>query len=203
MANGRVVTGFSKPYIADYAFTNNAISYSNCMPLARGVNVDISIDDAETSGFYADDQLAESDDGVFTSGTFTLTVDGLKPNAEKSIQGLPTADSDGFINYNDDQNKGYKGVGYLTRYQEDGAVTWVPTIIVKGMFNQLGRTADTQEANKEYQTQQLSGRIHRGDDAKHTWLRVSETAYETAAAAEAALVAALGGTASQSSNSTT
>jgi len=200
MANGRVVTGFSKPYIADYAFTNNAISYSNCMPLARGVSVDISIDDAETSGFYADDQLAESDSGVFTSGSFTLVVDGLKANAEKSIQGLPVADSDGFINYNDDQNKGYKGIGYLARYQESGVVTWVPTIIVKGMFNQIARAAKTQEQNKEYQTQQLSGRIHRGDDAKHTWLKVSETEYDSAAEAEAALVAALGGTASQSTN---
>lgn len=195
MANGRVTTGFSKPYIADYSCTGGTIAYENCMPLARGVNVDISIDEAETSGFYADNVLSESDSGIFTSGTFTLTVDGLKPAAEKSVQGLPVADSDGFINYNDSQARGYKGIGYLTRYQEDGVVTWVPTIIVKGMFNHINRKADTEESSKEYQTQQLSGRIHRGDDASHTWLKVSETAYNTEALAEAALVAALGGTA--------
>ena len=196
---GRVVTGYSKPKIADYACTAGVISYSNGMTLARGVSVEISVDEGDSNNFYADNQLAESDSGAFTSGTATLTVDGLKANAEKSIQGLPTADSDGFLNYNDDQNKGYKGIGYITRYQSDGVVTYVPTIIVKTKFNQLSRSAQTQEESKNYQTQQLTARIHRGDDAKHTWLKVSETEYETEAAAEAALNAALG----ISSNSST
>ena len=71
-------------------------------------------------------------------------------------------------------------------------MTYVPTIIVKTKFNQLSRSAQTQEESKNYQTQQLTARIHRGDDAKHTWLKVSETEYETEAAAEAALNAALG-----------
>ena len=191
-ANGRVVTGYSKPKIADYSATGGVISYSNGMVLARGVSVEISVDEGDSNNFYADNQLAESDSGAFTSGTATLTVDGLKANAEKSIQGLPTADDDGFLNYNDDQNKGYKGFGYITRYQSDGVVTFVPTIIVKTKFNQLSRSAQTQEESKNYQTQQLTARIHRGDDAKHTWLKVSETEYETEAAAEAALDAALG-----------
>ena len=196
---GRVVTGYSKPKIADYSATGGVISYSNGMTLARGVSVEISIDEGDSNNFYADNQLAESDSGAFTSGTATLTVDGLKANAEKSIQGLPTADDDGFLCYNDDQNKGYKGIGYITRYQSDGVVTFVPTIIVKTKFNQLSRSAQTQEESKNYQTQQLTARIHRGDDAKHTWLKVSETEYDTEAAAEAALNAALG----ISSNSST
>ena len=114
---GRVVTGYSKPKIADYACTAGVISYSNGMTLARGVSVEISVDEGDSNNFYADNQLAESDSGAFTSGTATLTVDGLKANAEKSIQGLPTADDDGFLCYNDDQNKGYKGIGYITRYR--------------------------------------------------------------------------------------
>ena len=80
MANGRVTTGFSKPYIADYSCTSGTIAYENCMPLARGVNVDISIDEAETSGFYADNVLAESDSGVFTSGTFTFASYASRPS---------------------------------------------------------------------------------------------------------------------------
>lgn len=192
MATGRVVTGYSKPKIADYSCTSGTISYTNGMDLARGVDVDISVDESDTDGFYADNQLAESDDGVFTSGTLTATVDGLKPAAERSIEGLPTADSDGFINYDDDQSKDYKGFGYITRYQSDGTVTYVPTVLVKVMFNQINRSAATQEESKSYQTQKLTAKIHRGDDAKHRWMRVSETEYSTEAEAEATLNAALG-----------
>lgn len=186
-AAGRVVTGYSKPKIADYSCTGGVISYTNGMSLARGVDVDISPEESDADGFYADNQLAESDDGVFTSGTLGLTVDGLKPDAEKSIQGLPVADEDGFLNYNDKQKKNYKGFGYITRYQSDGEVTFVPTIVVKTKFNQIGRTAKTQEESKDYQTQPLTARIFRGDDADHTWLRVSETEYDTEAEAEAVI----------------
>ena len=39
MANGRIITGFSKPYVAKYAESSGTVTYSDGMVLARGVEV--------------------------------------------------------------------------------------------------------------------------------------------------------------------
>jgi hypothetical protein len=91
MAYGKVVTGFSKPYVANYANNDGVVSYSNPTRLARGVEVSIEPEVSDASNFYADNIVAETVGGVFTGGKVTLTVDGLKQAAEKLIQGLPTA----------------------------------------------------------------------------------------------------------------
>ena len=41
MANGRVCTGFSKPYVAVYSATGGTIKYESGQDLARGVDVSI------------------------------------------------------------------------------------------------------------------------------------------------------------------
>ena len=43
-AKGRVVTGFSKPYVALYNYSEGAISYTSGQELARGVSVDFSVE---------------------------------------------------------------------------------------------------------------------------------------------------------------
>ena len=40
-AAGRVVTGFSKPYVAKYNVSGSTVTYSDGMKLARGVDVSI------------------------------------------------------------------------------------------------------------------------------------------------------------------
>ena len=47
MANGRVLTGFSLPYIALYsASTAGVVSYSSGQILARGVSVSLDVNSA-------------------------------------------------------------------------------------------------------------------------------------------------------------
>ena len=53
-ANGRVGTGFSKPYVARYVNTAGVITYTGCMPLARGVNVNVNPETGSDNAFYAD-----------------------------------------------------------------------------------------------------------------------------------------------------
>ena len=48
MANGRVCTGFSKPYVALYNEASGVITYSGGMILARGVSVEIEPDTAQS-----------------------------------------------------------------------------------------------------------------------------------------------------------
>lgn len=187
-AAGKVLTGFSLPYVAKYT----AGSYSQLMKLARGVDVTISPEASEDNKFYADNHEAENANGVLTGGTVDLTVDGLKTVAEKLIMGLPTAASDGFTAYDDDQNIPFVGIGYIARYMSDGQTTFVPTLIVKTKFNQIESNAATQEEEIDWQTQALSAQIYRGDDAKHTWKFVGSD-YTSESAAENALIVKMGG----------
>ena len=188
-AAGKVLTGFSLPYVAKYTTG----SYSNLQKLARGVDVTISPEASEDNKFYADNQEAENANGVLTGGTVDMTVDGLKTAAERFIMGLPTTASDGFTAYDDDQNIPYVGIGYIARYMSDGQETFVPTLIVKAKFNQIESNAATQEEEIDWQTQALSAQIYRGDDTKHTWKFVGSD-YSSESAAESALIVKMGGT---------
>lgn len=190
MAAGRVCTGFSKPYVALYGASSGTISYSSGQLLARGVNVSVSPESGDDNNFYADNILAESADTKFTGGEVTLTVDGLMSTAERLIMGLPAASS-GWTSYDDDQSVPYVGVGFIARYQSDGVVSYVPYVLAKCMFSQINTAAATQEENIDYQTQELSAKIFRGDDAKHTWKYVGD-AETSEASAEATLKTKLG-----------
>lgn len=192
MANGRVATGFSLPYVAVYSHTGSTVSYSNGRILARGVSVSFDVESSDDNTFYADNQAAETAPGTFTSGSVTLTVDGLLKEAKRLLFGLPTAGTDGFVAYGDDMEAPYVGVGYIVRYQSDGVVSYVPQVIPKVRFAAPGGEYNTQEEEIDWQTQELSGTILRDDSANHVWFYDSDTSYETEAAAEAALKTKLG-----------
>lgn len=192
MAAGKVCTGFSKPYVALYSESSGTISYTSGQQLARGVDVTIEPETGDDNDFYADNVKAESAGKKFTGGTLTLTVDGLLVAAEKLIMGLPTPSSGDWIPYDDDQSVPYVGVGFIARYMSGGVESFAPVVLVKCMFNQVQVSAATQEEEIDWQTQELSASIYRGDDAKHTWKYVPVTDYSTEAAAEAALKTKLG-----------
>ena len=190
MAAGRVCTGFSLPYVAKYAASGGTITYSNGQKLARGVSVSIEPESSDDNNFYADNILAESAGTTFTGGDLNLTVDGLLAAAEKLIMGLPTASGDWYV-YNDNQEVPYVGVGFIARYQCDGVVGYVPIVLVKCQFNQLSTSAETQEDQISWQTQELTAKIMRGDDTDRTWKKVGAE-QTTEAAAEALIKTELG-----------
>ena len=198
MANGRVITGFSLPYVALYSESGGAISYSSGTALARGVNVQLTPNDAgDDNVFYADNVAAERVAGVFTGATLTLTVDGLKDAARKLIMGLPNASAEtvgtesvDFYYYDDDQAIPYVGVGFVVRYMEEGVTTYVPVVLPKCRFDQINDNAATQEESIDWQTQELTATVLRADDTKHSWRIVGE-GLATEAKASAAVIAKL------------
>ena len=191
-AAGRVCTGFSKPYVAKYNANAGIVTFTEGRILARGVSVSLEPNSSDDNKFYADNQTAESASGVFTGGNVTLTVDGLFTDAERFIQGLPAAGADGWVPYGDNKQTPYVAIGYIARYQSDGIVTYVPTIIPKCKFGLFNQSAQTQGEEIDWQTQEITANILRSDDANHNWKYVTETEYATEAEAEAALQAKLG-----------
>ena len=181
-ANGRVLTGFSDPWVALYAYTGGAVTYSSTQVLARGVNVTIDPDDVNSDNiFYADNGPAESDPGVFAGGNLTLTVDGLLDAARDIIMGLPAATATtvgtgtvSVTHFGDSQSIPYVGVGFVCRWMSDGAVSYTATVLNKVKFDQIQSEAATQEDEIDWQTQELTGRILRDDSSNHEWKLESE-----------------------------
>ena len=184
MAAGRILTGFSLPYVAKYAAAGNTVTYSSGQRLARGVSVSIEAEAEDDNIFYADNISAESAPGIFTSGTATFTVDGLKLAAEQLIMGIPAADSQGFIHYGESLTIPYVGVGFICRYMEDGVTSYVPVILTKCRFVTPGIDAATATETIEWQTQELTASLLRDDTSNHDWKLVGGE-QTTEAAAEA------------------
>lgn len=192
MANGKVITGYSMPFVALYAAANGVVTYSGGIPLARGVDVSLSVEGGSDNDFYADNVKAESDNQTFSSGTLSLTVDGLKEAARKLISGVKTTRKEGtgdtavsFDVYDDKQEMPYVGVGFVVRYMEDGVTTYAPIIIKKVKFSPEGLDAATQEENIDWQTTKLEASIMRDDTANHEWKMIGDdqTTEEAAVAA--------------------
>lgn len=192
-AVGKVTIGFSKPYIAKYSESAGVITYTDCQRLARGVSVAATVDSSDNNNFYVDNIVGESDAGSFTNGTVTYTVDGLLQEAEQMIQGLQAADTDGFINYDDDQATPYLGTGFIIESMSDGVRYWTPVILTKVKAGQIEVNANTEGESIEWQTQDIPFTIFKDDSAKHCWKRVGSD-QTTELAAETLLVTALGGT---------
>lgn len=182
MAAGRVMTGFSLPYVALYTASGGTVTYSQGQRLARGVQVSIEAEAEDDNIFYADNISAESAPGIFTSGTATFTVDGLKLDAERLIMGIPAADTEGFIHYGENLTIPYVGVGFVCRYMEDGVTSHVPYILTKCRFVTPGVDAQTATETIEWQTQEITATLLRDDTSNHDWKLVGSGETSEAAA---------------------
>lgn len=196
MANGKVITGYSKPFVALYNNNEGTITYSSGMPLARGVDVSVEAETGDAVNFYADNVMSESVGGVFTGATITMTVDGLKDAARKLIMGLPNAepltvgsDSVDIYTYDDRQNIPNVGIGFVVRYMESGVTSYQPVVFTKASFSVDGLDAATQEEEIEFQTTELEAALMRDDSEHHAWRKIG--AEQTTEAAAVNVVKAL------------
>lgn len=183
MAAGKVLTGFSLPYVALYSANGGTVTYSSGQKLARGVSVELEPTVGDNNNFFADNVIAETAGGIMTGGQVTLTVDGLLETAEKLILGLPDADTNDWIHYGDAMSIPYVGIGFVCRYQSEGVVTYTPVVLTKARFQTPSLSAATQEEDIEWQTQELVADLARDDTASHDWKLVGE-AQTTEALAE-------------------
>lgn len=181
MANGQVVTGFSMPFIALYANSGTTVTYSSGTDLARGVDVEISAEVSDENNFYANNVKAESAGVKFTSGTVSITIDGLLAEARKLAFGLPTPStvtvgsrSVNVYDYDDNQDIPYLGFAFVMRTMEDGAEYYTPVVLPKIQFTTETIAAATQEEEIDWQTTPLEANILRDDTANHRWQRIAE-----------------------------
>lgn len=197
-AAGRIIKGFSLPYVALYHNDNGKVTYTKGRKLARGVEISVEAETTEANNFYADNRVAESVPGIFNNGTLTLTVDGLFLESERFIMGI---EAEGAITVGDKEVKTtdygetmsipYVGVGAIVQYQSEGVTTYEPVLFTKARFNDTGISAKTMEGSIDWQTKQITATLLRDDTANHNWKRVAE-AQLTEEAAEEVIKAFLG-----------
>lgn len=182
MANGKVLIGFSFPYVAKYANSGGVTTYSNGQVLARGVSVTIEPTVSDDNKFYADNGVAETAGGKLTGGSANFTVDGLKAAARTLIYGLPaptqttvsTSLSVDVYHYNDNMVLPYVAAGFVEQWMEDGTISYTARILNKLRFKPSSRTANTQGEEIEWQTEELTADMFRDDTSSHEWMSESE-----------------------------
>ncbi len=152
MAAGKVITGFSKPYVAVYSASGGTVTYSKGMELARGVGVSTDYEVGDSNPFYANNVEAENVPGVFTGGTATLTVDGLFAGEAA----VPP----------------YVGIGFIIRYMSGGVTTYAPYVLTKSRFQMSGNEANTQEESIEWQTRELTADLMRDDTPQKNFQKI-------------------------------
>lgn len=183
-----VTTGFSLPYVALYSNPSGTNVYTSGQLLARGVSVSVEADTVDDNNFYADNILAETENGAVSGGTLTLTVDGLAPTARRLIYGLPAANtSTGWVSVGDEATQPYVGVGFIRRTMNNGTTNYWAVVFPKCRFAFNGEDAATQEEQIDWQTTELEATFMRDDTTNHNWKYVNDTAFTTEALAEAAL----------------
>lgn len=194
-----VTTGFSKPYVAKYSNTGTAVTYTGGMDLGRGVSLSLEIDTADDNNFYADNIVAETESSQFTSGSATITVDGLSNDAATMIFGLPAPEN---VEVGEEQvpmqgygelNAPYVGYGCVRRTQENGVVKFWPLILPKIKFNVPSEEMATAEDQIDWQTQELTATVLRDDTTAKRWKRISTEGMDTEDEAYEVVKAILGG----------
>lgn len=176
MKKGRVIIGFSAPFVGLYGCEGGKVTFTKGMRLARGVDVSINPETADNNDFYADNIVAESEGGKFKSGTIKYTVDGLLDDAERFVFGLPEPEkmtvgdkTVNVIKYGNNANPPYVGTGFVVAYQSGDVVTYQPIILPKVKFITHGTEAKTKEEQKDWQTQALEASICRDDTTNCDW----------------------------------
>ena len=195
-AAGRVVTGLSHPVVAKYNAPGGLENgYSEGRVLARLRSYDLNVSTAgEGNQFYLDNTVGENAGDVFTSGTLTLVVDGLLPETERYVYGLPNPKSitvDGQqISYDPigtDTASTVLGLGMIVEYRCNNVTSYAPIIFAKTTFRQGGDSAATREKEIDYQARSFTIDLARDDTADHAWRYNITTYFDNEAAAIAAL----------------
>ena len=187
LAKGQVVTGFAYPVVAKYSANGGVVSYSDGMDLARGVSIKPNIEVYDEKNFYANDVVSESAQARFKSGTLGLTVDGLLIAAERFLMGVPSTDvetvtvgsgqsasSVAVTGYGADQDIPYVGLGVVVTVQSNDVEYYIGVVYTKTRFEQFAVSATTRGEEIDWQTTDLSAKVHRDDSTKHYWQRVTE-----------------------------
>lgn len=194
------VKGLSIPVFGKYTNTSGTISYSEGKTIGHAIEYTIDIESSDNNPLYGDNMIIENDRSFFQTGTLTLNTSELTGEVSKWLLGLTEAtvsvgtgqDAVSVTEYvfDDDLAPLACGFGIIELHQIDDVDHYKTVILPKIMPNIPAGSATTKGETIDWQTQELTFRIERAEDTKHSWKR--EAWHDTEAAALAYLQAQLG-----------
>lgn len=198
-AAGRVVTGVSYPCVAKYNAPGGLNTYTDGRVLARLRSFSTNITTAgDDNKFYVDNTVGENAGDVFSSGTLDLTVDGLLPETERFVFGLPEVKTvevgDQTFHYSGlgtNTASATLGLGVVVEYRCNNVTSYAPVIFAKTTFRQGGDSANTREEKIDYQARSFTVDLARDDSPDKMWRYNIEDYYADEQSARAALRAIL------------
>lgn len=184
-----VTTGLSKPYIGKYRNSSGTISYSGGMKLGRAVELSIEVESADDNSFYADNIVAETDNGTMMSATATATIDGMEDEVAAFALGLPEATEVQAgetpveaYDYGDNINPPDLGLGFIRRTMMNGVTKYQPILLTRVKMSIPGNEFATQEDQIDWQTEEITVNILRDESENRNWKRVFASQTSEAAA---------------------
>ena len=166
--------GLSQCFYAVYTYTSgtDTVSYSNGGTLAKAVEVNIELENAESVKFYANNGVAESASN-FSSGTMTLTVDSLPLDNLAAIMGLQTqtvtTPSGKSLSFPSTLTPPYLGYGTVAKMVVGNTQVFRALLLYKVQFEIPTDAFSTQGETIEFSGHELSAAIMRSDDTSSNW----------------------------------
>lgn len=137
---------------------NQPLTYKSGLVVTRAVAAEVTYERSENK-YYADDVLAESDNGA-ASGTISITGSEFLPAARVALFGVKSVEADGKTIYRTTSEPSpYIGLGYVTVRIYKGVYHYVANWIHKMQFALSGESARTKGETIEWQDETATGDI--------------------------------------------
>lgn len=177
------IKGLSIPVFGKYTNTSGTISYSEGKTIGHAISYSIETESSDDNPLYGDNKIIEHDNGTFLSGTLTLETSELTNEVSQWLLGLTentvsvgtgqTATSVTEYVFDDDLRPLVCGFGIIELHQVNDVDVYITRILPKVVPNIPSDAATTRGETIDWQTSEITFRIERADDAKHSWKRVA------------------------------
>lgn len=174
--------GLSYMVAGKYAVSQGALSYTEGKVLGKAVSYTINLDEPTRNDLYGDNEVAESDTQIFTTGNIALNTTEFSPEVRAWMFGITaetvevsSGNSVSVYNYDDDAAPIEFGVGFIEYKQVNNVDQWVARTLTRVKARMPGGSATTKGESIEWQTPTITCDIYRDETAKRKWQ--SETQY--------------------------
>lgn len=157
------IVGTCRPVIAPVGNQSTG-TYAEAMELAEAVEYSMEFETSDKVDFYADNSVAETSSGVFSTGTLSLSVDNLSRGTLATILGSITVNmgSSQSAYVLDNTTKAVPvGFGILETNIVSGVKSYKPIVLPNITFNIPEFTATTLGEEIEFTAPELTANINR------------------------------------------
>lgn len=173
------IKGLSKLVFAKYTATGNAVTHADPVNNEKLASYTADFETGDANNLYLDNDIAETDGGVFQSGTIEIETGDLSNDTSKLLYSVKEKEVQSGSStvkelvYDDELKINELGVGLAELHQLNGnnfyRAIWFPRV----RFNIPSDAATTQGENIDWQTKAVTGTILRSAEISegyvHPW----------------------------------